>query len=187
MLNYPKTSPRRWGFYKTRSGEAARTAALTAARFLAFPVGRSNVQYFHDPIFLTDAWPEKARQSQKNRVKKLGARRLWHCLVPPGRGAIHSVAWSQHSYDSCRHRSGDLARLRVEFPRGTSIRTVHPTARSAEFTPTSRPRRAGSSRAAGRPATPPTGPIRARTPRRKFVVAAPENRSRPIGPSPARS
>jgi len=74
--------------------------------------------------------------------------------MPPGRGAIHSIAWPPHGYNSCRHRAGDLARLRVEFPRGTSIRTVHPTVRSAEFTPTSRPRRACSSRAARRPATP---------------------------------
>ena len=65
----------------------------------------------------------------------MGARRPWHALMPPGRGAIHSIAWPPHGYNSSRHRAGDLARLRVEFPRGTSLRTVHPTARSTEFTP----------------------------------------------------
>jgi hypothetical protein len=38
------------------------------------PVGRSKVWHFPDPIFLTEAWSEKAREGQKNRVKKMGPR-----------------------------------------------------------------------------------------------------------------
>ena len=39
------------------------------------PVGRSKVRHFPDPIFLTYAWSEKARESQKDRVKKMGESR----------------------------------------------------------------------------------------------------------------
>jgi len=49
--------------------------------------------------FLIYAWPEKARKSQKDRVKKMGARRLSHALMPPGRGAIHTAAWPPPVYN----------------------------------------------------------------------------------------
>jgi hypothetical protein len=41
-----------------------------------FPVGRSNIRHFPDSIFLTYAWSEKAREGQKDRVKKDGAPKL---------------------------------------------------------------------------------------------------------------
>jgi hypothetical protein len=37
------------------------------------PVDRSGGRHFSDPIFLINAWPEKARKGQKDRVRKMGA------------------------------------------------------------------------------------------------------------------
>ena len=69
-------------FLFNQDGDPRHVAVLVSP---LFPAGRSSVRHFHDPIFLTYAWPEKARGSQKNRVQKMGPRRLWHALMPPGR------------------------------------------------------------------------------------------------------
>jgi hypothetical protein len=47
------------------------------------PVGRSKVRHFPDHIFLTSAWPEKAREGQKDRVKKMGPRNSTAMSVIP--------------------------------------------------------------------------------------------------------
>jgi hypothetical protein len=86
-------------------------------------VDRSGGRHFSDPIFLTNAWPEKARKGQKHRVRKMGAtgtegvpKGVWPFFVRCQQGSGRCLLVLFREENDCTHRRPHARRLGYPFP-----------------------------------------------------------------------